>query len=192
MCAFQSTRAITQEQPLTTYHSIPSTCCMLRHSVCVSKQSHRTRRKPVSVQHKAPSFCGKLAPRSLTVRTAAVYYQNKQCQTHVACLSCGHGRSRLCRHPRRGVVCCRNQQLARATTTFERAARLSPGWAGPGWEGPGAPGRGPRERGPRGGPEGWGPGPSGPNVTSVCLIIAAVIGFFCCCLGFFGCCHCIF
>ena len=43
---------------------------------------------------------------------------------------------------------------------------------------------------------GKGPGPSEPNVTSVCLIIAAVIGLFCCCLGFlaaviglFGYCH---
>ena len=46
------------------------------------------------------------------------------------------------------------------------------------------PGEGPREGGPREGPGGLGPGPTGPNVTSVCRIIAAVIGLFCCCLGF--------
>ena len=63
---------------------------------------------------------------------------------------------------------------------------------GPGWEGPGGPGWGARERWPRRGPGGLGTGPSGPYVPSVCLIIAAIICFFSCCLVFFGCCHCYF
>ena len=54
------------------------------------------------------------------------------------------------------------------------------------------PGERAREGWPRRGLGGLGPGPSGPYVTSVCLIIAAVICFFSCCLVFFGCCHCFF
>ena len=50
----------------------------------------------------------------------------------------------------------------------------------------GGPGERAREGWPRRGPGGLGPGPSEPYVTSICLIIAAVMCFFSCCLGCFG------